>query len=99
MPPTRRLGATGIARQSLANAEHRRRGLPATRQRIDRAEPILLTRHRSAGPLLKSVEAGGWKKNLKTSLLFLFVFAAGYGTAAYQTHQYFESKYAEHKHN
>jgi DMSO reductase anchor subunit len=42
---------------------------------------------------------GGWKKNLKTSLLFLFVFAAGYGTAAYQTHEYFEHKYAKHNHD
>ena len=29
----------------------------------------------------------GWKKNLKTTLLFLLVFAAGYGTAAFQTHE------------
>lgn len=43
---------------------------------------------------------GGWKKNLKTSVLFLLVFAAGYGTATWQTHEYFEHKYnAEHKHN
>ncbi len=42
---------------------------------------------------------GGWKKNLETSLLFVLVFAAGYGTAAYQTHEYFEHKYAEHNHD
>ena len=33
----------------------------------------------------------GWKKNLKTTIMFLFVFAAGYGTAAVQTHEPHES--------
>lgn len=36
---------------------------------------------------------GGWKKNLKTTIVYIFIFAAGYITAAYMTHEYFKSKY------
>ena len=36
---------------------------------------------------------GGWKTNLKTTVIYLLIFAAGYATAAYTTHEYFKSKY------
>ena len=36
---------------------------------------------------------GGFVKNLKTTLIYLLIFAAGYVTAAYTTHDYFKSKY------
>ncbi len=36
---------------------------------------------------------GGFVKNLKTTLIYLLIFAAGYVTAAYMTHDYFKSKY------
>lgn len=36
---------------------------------------------------------GGLIKNLKVTLIYLLVFAAGFVTAAYMTHDYFKSKY------
>jgi cbb3-type cytochrome oxidase subunit 3 len=36
---------------------------------------------------------GGWKTNLKTTVIYLLIFAAGYITAAYTTHEYFKTKY------
>jgi phosphatidylglycerophosphate synthase len=45
----------------------------------------------------KGSDGAAWKKNLKTTMLFLLVFLAGYGTAAFQTHTYFENKHQHHK--
>ena len=36
---------------------------------------------------------GGLKKNLKTTVIYLLVFAAGFVTASYVTHDYFKTKY------
>jgi hypothetical protein len=36
---------------------------------------------------------GGFKKNLKTTVIYLLVFAAGFVTASYVTHDYFKTKY------
>ena len=36
---------------------------------------------------------GGFKKNLKNTVIYVLIFAAGYMTAAYMTHDYFKTKY------
>ena len=36
---------------------------------------------------------GGFKKNLKTTVIYVLVFAAGFVTASYVTHDYFKTKY------
>ena len=36
---------------------------------------------------------GGFKKNLKTTVIYLLVFVAGFVTASYVTHDYFKTKY------
>ena len=36
---------------------------------------------------------GGFKKNLKTTVIYLLIFAAGFVTASYVTHDYFKTKY------
>ena len=41
----------------------------------------------------KNKGKGGWKTNLKTTVIYLLIFTAGYTTAAYTTHEYFKSKY------
>jgi len=35
---------------------------------------------------------GGLRKNLQTTVIYIFIFAAGYVTAAYMTHDYFKLK-------
>ena len=37
---------------------------------------------------------GTFKKNLKTTIIFLLVFAAGFITASYMTHEYFKNLYS-----
>ena len=43
---------------------------------------------------------GGFAKNLRTTLLYIMIFAAGFITASYVTHDYFknQSHEVEHKH-
>ena len=36
---------------------------------------------------------GGFKKNLQITVIYLLVFAAGFVTASYITHDYFKTKY------
>ena len=36
---------------------------------------------------------GGFKKNLKTTVIYLLIFVAGFVTASYVTHDYFKTKY------
>lgn len=36
---------------------------------------------------------GGLEKNLKTTLIYILIFAAGFVSAAYMTHDYFKTKY------
>ena len=36
---------------------------------------------------------GGFKNNFKTTVIYLLVFAAGFVTASYVTHDYFKTKY------
>ena len=36
---------------------------------------------------------GGFKKNFKTTVIYLLVFVAGFVTASYVTHDYFKTKY------
>ena len=36
---------------------------------------------------------GGFKKNLKNTVIYLLVFVAGFVTASYVTHDYFKTKY------
>ena len=36
---------------------------------------------------------GGFAKNIKTTLLYILVFGAGFITASYVTHDYFANKY------
>ena len=43
----------------------------------------------------KNKGKGGFVKNLKTTLIYLLIFAGGFVTAAYVTHDYFKSKYEE----
>ena len=46
----------------------------------------------------RSKGKGGLKKNLKITALVLFAFAAGYVTAAYQTHEYWQEAYGAEDH-
>ena len=41
----------------------------------------------------KNKGKGGFMKNLKTTAIYILIFAAGYVTAAYMTHDYFKTKY------
>jgi hypothetical protein len=41
----------------------------------------------------KNQGKGGFKKNLKTTVIYLLVFVAGFVTASYVTHDYFKTKY------
>ena len=41
----------------------------------------------------KNAGKGGLKKNLQTTVIYLLVFAAGFVTASYVTHDYFKTKY------
>ena len=41
----------------------------------------------------KNKGKGGFKKNLKTTVIYLLVFVAGFITASYVTHDYFKTKY------
>ena len=36
---------------------------------------------------------GGFKKNLKTTAIYVLIFVAGFATASYVTHDYFKTKY------
>ncbi len=38
---------------------------------------------------------GGFTKNLKTTIIYILIFAAGFITASYVTHDYFKQKYME----
>ena len=46
----------------------------------------------------RSKGKGGLKKNLKITALVLFAFGAGYVTAAYQTHEYWQEAYGAEDH-
>ena len=41
----------------------------------------------------KNKGKGGFAKNIKTTLLYILVFGAGFITASYVTHDYFANKY------
>ena len=41
----------------------------------------------------KNKGKGGFAKNLKNTLIYILIFAAGFATASYITHDYFKSKY------
>ena len=41
----------------------------------------------------KNKGKGGFKKNIKTTVIYLLVFVAGFITASYVTHDYFKTKY------
>ena len=41
----------------------------------------------------KNKGKGGLAKNLKTTLIYILIFAAGFVTASYLTHDYFKSRY------
>lgn len=41
----------------------------------------------------KNKGKGGFAKNLKTTVIYLLVFVAGFVTASYVTHDYFKTKY------
>jgi len=42
----------------------------------------------------KNRGSGGLKSNVRNTLVYLAIFAAGYITAAYNTHDYFKQKYS-----
>ena len=41
----------------------------------------------------KNKGKGGFKKNIKTTLIYIAIFVAGFVTASYVTHDYFKNKY------
>ena len=41
----------------------------------------------------KNKGKGGFKKNIKNTVIYLLVFVAGFITASYVTHDYFKTKY------
>ena len=47
----------------------------------------------------KNKGKGGFAKNIKTTLIYILVFGAGFITASYVTHDYFATKYeTKHEH-
>ena len=43
----------------------------------------------------KNKGKGGFTKNLKTTIIYILIFVAGFITASYVTHDYFKQKYME----